>query len=218
MARDGGPWHPTARYRPAARARRRARLARRAGVRGRGRRGRPGRRRGPRRDRQEPVAAGHARPRAGGGPACADRARDGARARVPVRRRAAAVRAVARRPGCLGASFRRRGSGGEHGVRGAGVRRRRVRRQRFVRRLARPVLADREPGRRGSDRAAGRRPALGRRALAALPVLPDPAARGPAGAGGRRGPRGRAGRRARAAGRPGDRSVDARDQPRPAQH
>ena len=137
------------------------------------------------------------------------RARHGARARLPVRRGAPAVRAAARRSASSGARVRGRGAAGAAGVR-AGVRRRRRAGGRVVRRAARPVLADR------STSPAEAPVALlvddlhwADRAVAALPGLPGAASRGPADPA-RRGLRAESRASSRADGRPGHRTRHAR--------
>ena len=91
------------------------------------------------------------------------------RARLPVRRRAPAVRAARRRP-----RARERLLAGAAAGRAVfeAVAPRAAERRRLVRRAARALLAGRQPRRGGPAAACRRRPALVRRAVAALPRLP----------------------------------------------
>ena len=114
-----------------------------------------------------------------------------ARARVRLRRRAPALRA---RGGGRGRP-RGRGRAGRRGVRQP----RRRRRGRVVRGAPRALLAHAQPRRGRPAAARGRRPALGRPRVGALPRLPREAARGDAGAGRRHAALGRARHRPAAA-------------------
>ena len=109
----------------------------------------------------------------------AQRARGRARARVPVRRRPPAVRGRRRRPATRSPAPRRAArvvfaSPDERHADGGDA---------SLRRAARPLLARAQPRRRAPAAARGRRPALVRPPVAALPRLPGAPARGPARAG-----------------------------------
>ena len=104
------------------------------------------------------------------------RRRAGARLRL---RRGASVAGATRRPGLPPAA--RALAGGSGGTCWAGARagERAARGRRPDRhRAARPLLADGEPGRRGATAGRGRRSALGRQRIAALPRLSRPSRRG----------------------------------------
>ena len=136
----------------------------------------------PGRHRQEPAAAGGTAARRGRGRPGADRPGQPAGARLRVRRGPPAVRGHPQRPDAAHRAAARVGLLGRLGVRRDPRRRPSRAGRRVVRGAARPVLADRQPGRAAAGGAGRRRRAVVRHRLAARAGLPAAPAGGTAGA------------------------------------